>query len=49
MSCGCEKNQVNEALELDDISQIRLLIRKELAKIFNSNSINEGVIDNELF
>jgi hypothetical protein len=24
-------------------------IRQELAKIFNSNSINEGVIDNELF
>jgi hypothetical protein len=34
MSCGCEKNRVNEALEIDDISQIRLLIRKELAKVF---------------
>jgi hypothetical protein len=34
MSCGCQKKKINEALEIDDISQIRLLIRKELAKVF---------------
>jgi hypothetical protein len=34
MSCGCQEKKVNEALEIDDISQIRLLIRKELAKVF---------------
>ncbi len=34
MSCGCQKKKVNEALEIEDISQIRLLIRKELAKVF---------------
>jgi hypothetical protein len=34
MSCGCKGKKINESLEIDDISQIRLLIRKELAKVF---------------
>ncbi len=34
MSCGCNKNNINEELEISDIQQIRSLIRKELARVF---------------
>jgi len=34
MSCGCGKNRINEELEIDDLEQVRLLIRRELARIF---------------
>ena len=35
MSCGCDKNKVlKEELEIQDIQQIRKLIRHELARVF---------------
>ena len=35
MSCGCNKNsKLKEALEVDDLEQIRYIIRREIAKIF---------------
>tara|TARA_B100000963_G_scaffold4503_1_gene3447 strand:- start:1045 stop:1188 length:144 start_codon:yes stop_codon:yes gene_type:complete len=35
MSCGCKnKRTLNEELELNDIQQIRKLIRHELARVF---------------
>ena len=32
--CGCNKNKINEELEISDIQQIRKLIRHELARVF---------------
>ena len=49
------KKLEEQQLELEKLAKLESChnkannIRKELAKIFNSNSINEGVIDNELF
>lgn len=34
MSCGCHKNKLNEALDIQDLEDIRLMIRRELARIF---------------
>lgn len=35
MSCGCNENKVlKEELEIQDIQQIRKLIRHELARVF---------------
>jgi len=34
MSCGCDNNKLNEALEVQDLEDIRLMIRRELARVF---------------
>ena len=34
MGCGCNKNKINEGLEVQDLEDIRLMIRREIARIF---------------
>jgi hypothetical protein len=46
MSCGCNKNKLNEELEIDDLEQVRLLIRRELARIFFDLYIKKKVWEN---
>jgi hypothetical protein len=34
MGCGCNKKKINESLEVQDLETIRLMIRREIARIF---------------
>jgi hypothetical protein len=34
MGCGCNKKKINENLEVQDLEDIRLMIRREIARIF---------------
>jgi hypothetical protein len=34
MGCGCNKKKINEGLEVQDLEDIRLMIRREIARIF---------------
>jgi|TARA_B110000503_G_scaffold103781_1_gene154912 hypothetical protein len=34
MGCGCNKKQINEELDVKDLEEIRMLIRRELARVF---------------